>query len=288
MNKKPILLLALSALIAGLVSFFVASSQPQLKQDQSNAAYERVMASKTLRCGYLTYPPVLTQDPNTKEFSGIAADVIEAIGSRLGLKIEWTHEFGFATSVTDLQTGRFDLTCIGFWRLPAEAPFVLYTEPFMYSQMNFYVRADDRRFDEDVRLLNQNEVRFISSDGQKTSSIVRDEFPNATLIELPNATSIAQQVEEVIAGKADIFLAESGTAEDYMHNNPNKLRKIPYERPYKVFQNTFALNAGEFQLKSMLDAAMVDLIENGEMDRILDKHDPDRKIFKRIAPNYQN
>lgn len=253
----------------------------------AESAYERVMKSGTLRCGYALYAPMLSKDPNTGEMSGIAAEVINAVAKSLSLKIEWTSEFGFATSVTDLQSGRFDVTCIGFWRLPLEAKHLTYTMPFVYSQMNLYVRNDDKRFDKNKNLINDPTVKIISADGQMSSAVARTEFPKAQLVELPNMTPLSQQIEDVVAGKADVFMSENGAAIEYMNKNPGKIRKVPTDGPLRVYQNTFAMNMGENDLKTMLDSALIDVIENGEMDRILKKYDPDGKIFKKVAKGYR-
>ena len=219
---------------------------------------------------------------------GIAAEVIEAVAKSLQLKIEWTAEFGFATSIADLESERFDVTCIGFWRLPLEAKRLTYTMPFVFSQMNAYVRIDDTRFDKDVMLINDPKVSIISADGQMSSSVARNEFPNAKLIELPNMTQLSQQIEDVAAGKADVFLSESAAAEDYMNKNPGKVKRVPTSKPINVYQNTFAMKMGENDLKTMLDSALIDVIENGQMDKILKKYDSDGKMFKKVAKGYQN
>ena len=289
-----------SAVIAAIVAFGIgylpktadeyktATSVPVKNENTSKeSAYARVMRTKTLRCGYALYAPMLMKDPNTGEMSGIAADVINAVGKSLDLKVEWTAEFGFATSVTDLQKGRFDLTCIGFWRLPLEAKQLTYTTPFLYSQMNPYVRADDIRFDNDFTKINDASIKIVSADGQMTSKVAKIEFPDAQLIELPNMTSMSEQIENIVTKKADVILGEPAATEDYMVHNQGKLKRVENVRPLRVFQNTFAMKMGEDELKTMLDSALIDIIENGEMDRIMSKYDADKKIFKRVSKGYE-
>ncbi|PZP57491.1 MAG: hypothetical protein DI586_00200 [Micavibrio aeruginosavorus] len=292
--KHHLTTVAIAAIVAFGIGYLPKSTNEhkipseKIQADKKiESAYQRVLRTGTLRCGYALYAPMLSKDPNTGEMSGIAADVINAVAKSLDLKVEWTAEFGFATSISDLESDRFDLTCIGFWRLPLEAKRLTYTVPFLYSQMNPYIRADDTRFDGDYSKINEASIRIISADGQMSSSVARTEFPKAQLIELPNMASISQQMEEVASGKADIVLDEPAAAEDYMIKNPGKLRKVEAAYPLRVFQNTFAMKMGENDLKTMLDSALIDVIENGEMDKILAKYDPDNKIFKKVAKGYQ-
>ena len=293
--KHHLITAAIAALVAFGIGYLpkstnehkIVSEKITSQPEKTESAYARVMRTQTLRCGYTLYAPMLSKDPNTGEMSGIAADVINAVAKSLDLKVEWTAEFGFATAVSDMEAGRFDLACIGYWRLPLEAKRLTYTQPFLYSQMNPYVRADDMRFDGDYKKINDPSVRIISADGQMSSTVARTEFPKAQLYELPNMTSISQQMEEVASGKADIVMDEPAAAEDYMVRNPDKLRKVEAPYPLRVFQDTFALKMGENDLKTMLDSALIDIIENGEMDKILQKYDPENKIFKRVAKGYQ-
>ena len=47
------------------------------------SAYERVLRTGVLRCGYIAYPPHLIVDPATGTISGISHDIIEeAAGAR--------------------------------------------------------------------------------------------------------------------------------------------------------------------------------------------------------------
>jgi len=55
---------------------------------EKESAFDRVMRTKTLRCGYTIYPPFFSKDPNTGEFSGLFHDFTEQIGKELGIKIE--------------------------------------------------------------------------------------------------------------------------------------------------------------------------------------------------------
>jgi ABC-type amino acid transport substrate-binding protein len=153
--------------------------------------------------------------------------------------------------------------------------------------MHVYVRADDRRFDAGYATINNPDVRIISADGQMSSAVARTEFPKARLMELPNMTPLSQQVEEVATGKADVFMSEAAAAELYMKANPGKVRRLPAAAPLRIFQNTLAMEIGEERLKTMLDSALIDIIENGELDRILRKYDSAGTMFLKPAAGYR-
>jgi ABC-type amino acid transport substrate-binding protein len=285
MKLHHILMLIIIALGAGYGGARLATT-PSTTEAKKETAYERVMRTQTIRCGYFPYAPMLTRDPNTGAMTGIAADVMMAIGQRLGLTIEWTTEFGFASAVSDMQMGRFDVACIGFWRLPQQAKYLTYTSPFLFSQMRAYVRADDTRFDKSYESINQAGIRIISADGQMSATVAKTEFPNATLLMLSNMTPYTQQFEDVIAGKADVMLAEAAAAGLFIAANPGKIRATAMPHPLRTFQNTFAMNMGEESLRTLLDSALIDIIQNGELDRILARYDTNSTIFLKPAAGY--
>lgn len=107
--KQLILLLALG------LSLMAA---PAFAEDGTESAYERVMRTQTIRCGYVVYPPAVIQDPNTGALSGIIYDVMQEAGNLLGLEIEWAEEVGWANTVETIRTGRTDAICVGFSAKP--------------------------------------------------------------------------------------------------------------------------------------------------------------------------
>ena len=104
-NWKTIILSAIIALIT--VWIFKPSSQ----STQKESAYDRVIRTGTIRCGYFVWPPYFYKDPVTKKFSGGNYEIMEAIGKMLNLKIEWALEVGVGDVVTALNSDKFDVMC---------------------------------------------------------------------------------------------------------------------------------------------------------------------------------
>lgn len=109
---------ALIGLLGGFIGawIFVAVFLPQqTPHAHENEAFERVMRTQTIRCGYAAAPPLFIIDPSTRALSGIGHDIIEAVGKALSLKIEWAEEVGWATFPVALASGRIDMFCTGAW-----------------------------------------------------------------------------------------------------------------------------------------------------------------------------
>lgn len=248
--------------------------------------YERVMAKRTLRCGYIVYPPILVKDPNSGQMSGFIYDLMQEIGHRLELKIDWVEEVGWANNVQGLLQGRYDAVCAGYWRNAKEGQYLDYTVPFFYSALGAFVRADDHRFDGDINLLNDPGVTLITTDGALAEVAARNDFPRMKIRALPNLADISQLMTELVTGKADVAFIELMNAGQYNKSNPGKLRQLNPGRPLRVYQNTLALPPHESQLKAMLDSALYEMRDSGVIEKMLLKYEPAPGTMVRVAAPY--
>ncbi len=253
------------------------------KTDAAQTAYDRVLQSKTLRCGYILFPPAVMKDPNTGAFSGVAVDVMHKVGERLGLKIDWTEEVTFATNVQGLQTNRYDAVCITYWMNPNEGKFVGFSTPFYYSGMIDAQKCAAPREEKDW---NNPEFKIAVLDGSVASRVTAARFPAAEAITLPNSADVTQLLMNVTTGKADLVFVEPYQVSEWNANNPND-PLCAGKNPLVTFPNVIALPLGDAAFKSMIDSALTDIINSGEMDQILDKHEKHPGSFYRLAKPFQ-
>ena len=253
----------------------------------AETSYERVMRTRTIRCGYIPYSPAVMIDPNTKAFSGIIVDVMNEAARLLNMKVEWSAELTWGTTVDALKTGKVDALCVGFWENPAEGQYVFFSRPLYYSPIYPYVRADDHRFDKDISLLNDPAVTIISTDGEMSGITARQDFPKAKLFSLPNSAETSEQMLDITAKKADVSFYEAWIAEDFIAKHKGSLRRLPYQGPMRVFADTIALPMDDIRLKSMLDAALGQILNSGHMDKIVTKYETYPGSLLRVAKPYE-
>ncbi len=273
---------ALSVFFLALICF----AFPALAAERKSA-YDRVMERGTLRCGYVAYAPAILIDPNTKEMSGIVHDVMEETGKLLNIKIEWAAEVGWGDTVEAIQSGRVDAICVGFWQNPAEGKLLGFTIPLWYSAVNAFVRNDDARFDKDLSALDAPDIKVATSDGEMAGIIARQDFPRAQILSLPNMTDVTQQLLAVNTKKADVTFVENYLAKDFLANNPGSLKSLTTQKPLRVFGNTIAIPQDDVRLQSMLNSAFVQILNSGQMDKILDRYEKHPGSFYRVAPPYK-
>ncbi|MDX1921915.1 MAG: transporter substrate-binding domain-containing protein [Alphaproteobacteria bacterium] len=269
----------------GVVSWY---HRQEIGQSKQESAYERVLRTKTLRCGYADWPPyVFKKDPTTDEVSGILVDATQAIADRLKLKLEWTENTGWGSFIESLQSHRIDAFCAGVWRNAERGRYIGYTSPIFYSAVYPYVRADDHRFDKDLSLINQPDVRISTMDGEMSDMIAKLHFPKATPVSIPQLGQITDIYMNVATRKADIVFNEPSIADDFMKSNPNTLRRAQ-DVPFEFFPTSLCVEIRENALREMLDSATIELHNQGVIEDIISRYSKDPKVFLRVAKPYAN
>src|SRR3954462_8899931 len=79
------------------------------------SSYDRMIATKVLRVGYIHYPPGFVRDPNKPLFSGIMHDVLMEIGRNAEINIAFVEEVGWGTMIEAIRSRRVDVVCTGLW-----------------------------------------------------------------------------------------------------------------------------------------------------------------------------
>ena len=263
----------------------ITLSLPAFARDAKESAFDRVMRTNTLRCGYYVFPPVTYRDPNTQKLSGFTIDMMEEIGKRAGLKIEWAEEYTWSGWTEALLSGRFDTACAPMWPDIPTARVVAYSAPMFYASLFPVVRADDKRFsDTSLEQFNKKEITFAAPEGDAVVSLIQAQFPKATLNLIPPGSDNGSYALQLITKKADVLLWDDNGLYQFNKQNEKKLRAIARQAPVKLQTFSLAVGRNELVLKDFLDNAIADLIRDGTMDRLLRKWEAEpRKTYLRVA-----
>jgi polar amino acid transport system substrate-binding protein len=265
--------IALSVVTSLICCLFINSRHTD-NSITKQSVYDRILKSGKIRCGYVVYWPGCIKDPNTGKLSGVHVEAMEAIGEKLGLKIVWTEEVGWGSMVEGLQTDRYDVVGSGVWANATRGKYAFFSTPFYYLGPNAYCRANDHRFDSDLKLINSPDVKISTIDGELSEIVARTQFPKAQRISLPDMVSPSQAFLQVTDNKADVFFEDPLSAYAFEKGNPGKIRNIAHDKPLLVFGTAIMFRRGETDLQNMFDKAVDELVFSGGMDHILDKYEP--------------
>lgn len=283
-----LLTVVLSIATAFIVSKYTSTSMTSVEQ-RKETAFERVQRTQTIRCAYaLAGPPRFLVDPNTGKLSGTEVEIIEAIGKTLNLKVEWSENTDYGAFAENLRSGKQDVFCTTVWASSARAYKILLTEPIFFTPVYAYAREDDKRFDHNINLLNEPSSTISIMDGSTADSIASIDFSKAKRFALPFGAASTDTMMNVVLGKADAVFYDESNVLSFNKNNPeHKLRRIPADKPLRVYGEVFSVGMGEWELRELIDTAIQELQSNGTIDRIFAKYEAEYgKTWRSAGPYF--
>ena len=285
MKHSQFFILIIVAVLAGMLGPFLA---PQAGKTNIHieTAVERVLRTGILKCGYGSWEPMVIINPNTKKITGIAHDIIELAAQKIGVKVEWTEEVGWAEFAQAMNGKRFDVFCTGFLPTVPRERVVDFTIPIAYSKESIWSQTTANMFDNHIDLVNQPSTRIVFVDGTVAASLIQHEFPKAHYVSLPELTPIANIFQELAANKADITVMDEATANDFIKKNPGKIKLVKGGSGYRVFPNKFAVAEGEYGLQQLLNSTLDEMQREGTIDKILKQYEPLPGSYYRTAKAY--
>lgn len=248
-----------------LLALLLVLSAPAFAADR-DSAYDRVMKTQTIRCGYGVTKPWIYNNLETNEMIGPMADITREIAAQTGLKLEWPEETGWGNLPTSLYTGRVDVACSPMWVDPMRGREVAYTRPVFYMASYAYAREDDNRF-KTMDDINKPDVRIAVVDGDMTQHLAKRYFPKAQIVSSTSNASNAELLLQVTGNKADITFLEEISVSDFNAAQEKKL-KFVLGRPLVHYATAYAVGIKEPALKEMLDTAVGYLINSGRLEEI--------------------
>jgi len=283
---KPFAILISAALIAMSVSYVTVKvvSPGNISYQSSETAYDRVLRTGTIRCGYFVWAPNIMKDPNTNKISGINHDIMQKIGEKLDLKVEWTTITDVAEIVVGLNAGKYDVMCASLWPNAGILKNITLTEPEFYTPVYGVVRKGDDRFDGNLQKANNPSVHVSAIDSDITADLAHEFLPKATEAFLPQDGSGSDVLLQITTRKADIAFVDRGLINNFILHNPDSLQIVANVPPMRIFGERLAVARHEFELKQMIDLSLEQLINDGTIKKLVARYTNsfDTEI---IAPN---
>ena len=247
------------------------------------SAFDRIIRTGTIKCGYFTFPPLSIKDANSGKLSGITVDIFNQAAKNMGLKVDWAEEVSFAGLIPGLQTKRYDAVCTPMWPTAARGREVAFITPEFYAALGVWVRADDKRFTNNIDAINSPSVTIVGIDGQIEQSVHDEQFPNAAFYSLPGGTDFSQEMMDIVSKKADVTFVDKAAGALFEERHPGKIKNIT-KTPLRVFPFSIAVQGEEIRLKNMLDVAIQELHNTGYIERKLQQYDPAHHFLPVAAP----
>jgi len=273
------LFLKLALLWLGLMVLVQSASAESL--------YDRVLKSGKIRAAYTEWYPLLIKDPNTKKISGIGYEALDLAAKRLGLKLELTEEVAWGTMIEGLKGNRYDIIACPVWANSQRARAADFSRSLCYSPICAFTKYGDKRIDSSLKGLAEGKFKIAAVDGEMAEMIAKADYPNAKRLSLPQMAPISDILLSVSTGKADVTFTEPLFAYDFLKHNPKAVQNITPNKPLRVFPNVYMFKAGEPEFKAMLNTALDEIANSGELEKIIVKYEPYPHAYLRCATPYQ-
>ena len=274
--------LLLTAAVAATTAYLVRPEGGATAAEET--AYERVLRTGTIRCGYYTWPGIIEKDVTTGEMKGFLSVFVPALADTVNLKVEWAEEVAFDQILQGLKTKRYDAVCSPMVELPTRARAGLFTTPLFYWPTYAYVRADSRL--QTLAQLNHPQVRFASIEGEFSDQFARQAYPQAQHAALSGLQGFAQLYADVATSKADVLLNEPFTFNQYNRNNPGKIRPLGQE-PAFMAPVALVVASHEWQLQQWLNAMIRSVQHQGGVERIVAAYPDLADVVIPVAKPYE-
>lgn len=277
---KIILIATLCAIIAACATVKLMSPSTHSSENPAvkETAFERVTRTNTLRCGYATATPWFYADPLTGKKTGYAYDVTMAVAEKIGLKVDWTEETGWGTGEQGLPN-RYDMMCGSVCIDPNRNRAAIYSTPFVHIPILPIARLNDNRFSSGINSINNKAIRIGVKNNHVFEYIAKERFPNATLVYANDISDDTEFLLMLETNKIDIAFSGQVSVDLYEKKNPHKIKSLPY--PARFCDGGFMMPLGDFNMKQMVDNAILELNTAGKLDEIAKKYMP-------LDPRYVN
>lgn len=271
--KQIALILILSASVASITTWFLEkqrASHANAVQTIQETAFNRVMKSNRLRCGYAIASPWFMTDPNSKEHSGVGYDVTNAVAAKIGLKVDWVEETDWGLAEQGLIANRYDMLCGSVCIDPRRARAATFSAPFLHIPVLAAVRSDDKRFDGGLKALNDSRIKLGVKSGHVFEFIADEQYPQAQKIYANSLSDDSEFLQMLKFNKIDVAFAGQTTIDSYNEKNPEaKVRSL--DQPVRFCNGAFMLPFGDAGLKSVVDNAIGELNSSGQIQVILNR-----------------
>lgn len=217
-------------------------------------------AAKVLRVGTEpTFAPFEFQKEGSSEFAGFDMDLIRAIGTQMGYKVEIAN-MGFDALVPALGSGNIDVAIAGMSITPERKEAVTFSAPYYKSGLIVMVQKGNDSVKGIEDLVGKRIAVQIGTTGAAKAATVKD----ATVTAFNTNTEAAMELKN---GGVDAVINDSPVVGYYLAQGGNESAKTVGE-VLEAEEYGISVKKGNDKLAADIDKALAELKKNGEYDKI--------------------
>jgi len=209
-----------------------------------------------------TWPPMEFVDEN-KEIVGFDIDLINAIGAKLGKKIEIV-DTAFDSLIPSLLTNKIDIIAAGMSATAERAKKVTFSETYYSTPDAIVVKNENTN----IKATKDLEGKT----GTVQTGTIQDSFLTSVkgVKEIKRFSKTDDALLEVLLGRADFAVVDSTVTEDNLKNNKNFVGKLKVAFLEQISKTGMALamNKEDTKLHEAVTKAFAELKKEGLFEKL--------------------
>lgn len=184
---------------------------------------DQVLEAGVLRVGTTMDTPVFSMRDASGGLKGIDIDLLTALGTALGVKIDYV-KMTFGTMLPDLLADKFDMAMSGMGRTLDRARVATFSKPYMIYGKLLMIRSADAEKFTTLSDLDKPGINIAFNRGGLNDRFANTEFTQATPIGYP---SNQLATADLLDGKVDAQVQDSTAAVYMARSNPRLAAMAP-------------------------------------------------------------
>jgi polar amino acid transport system substrate-binding protein len=263
-NRRPAPL-RLGAVLAVTV---ISSVMAVVSRAETNPdTLDRITKTKEFHIGFVVLPPAVFKDANTNEPMGYYVDTARYIAEQMNVKPVF-HEETWATFISGLQAGRYDLSIAGTVNTIPRAMAVAFTEPLGYVGTCIIVAKSSALHS--LEDLAKPGIKIGVIQGAFMVPWAKQTFPNGQILE--SSTSAVVEPMNVVTGRVDASVTDSWICRKFASEHP-EVRTLYSDEPLNITATGWMVRRDDLLLLNFVNSAIRYVRSSGTLKKFFDKYD---------------
>ncbi len=228
---------------------------------------DKMLRTKEFHIGFVVLPPSISKDPTTNKPKGYYVDIAKFISNQINVKPIF-HEETWATFISGLQAGKYDLSIASTFQTIPRALAVAFTQPLTYNGTSaLALKTSNIRTLEDMK---KPGIRIGVIQGAFMVDWVKRMFPEADIIE----SSVSAFVEpmNVITRRVDVSVTDSWVTRKFASEHSAVL-DIFADNPQNIMPAGWMVRRDDIQLLNFINVAINYVKTTGDFKEIFERYD---------------
>ncbi|MES3004006.1 MAG: transporter substrate-binding domain-containing protein [Pseudomonadota bacterium] len=257
------------ARLLGAAALFAAATAALGQQARLPANFQ---STKVIRTAVQNqYPPLNYSHPETRKLSGLNIDLLEAIGAKLGVKMEMV-ETSFAQMTPGLDSGRFDFIGTGIGDFPARRETLTLVNYLQQGPQLIALQEKAGSFKTPADLCGKSvgHVRFVASFGVVLKALSESECVAKGKPAIVAVTDDLPVMLGLVQNRYDAALIASELYPWLVQTEKSPIARIG--QPLRTWYLALGFRKQDTALRDAIAAALSSLIQDGTYAKILARY----------------